>query len=103
MWDDVHSPDQNKDVRWALTCDRPKADMALYDLRADPLEKTNVADKKEYRALADWFRNKLGNIVLGDGRVECDWTLPNSYNISNFAGGADDKKLAIPKEIIPMY
>jgi arylsulfatase A-like enzyme len=97
MWDDVHSPDQNKDVMWALTCDRPKADMALYDLRIDPLEKNNIADHKDYRALADWFRNKLGTIVLGDGRVECDWSLPNSYNVSNFAGGADDKKLDIPK------
>ncbi|WP_299554119.1 sulfatase-like hydrolase/transferase [Seonamhaeicola sp.] len=101
MWDDVRSPNQNKDVRWALTCDRPKADMALYDLRVDPLEKNNVADHRDYRALADWFREKLGNIVLGDGRVECDWSLPNSYNISNFAGGADDKKLDIPKELIP--
>ncbi|TMU57712.1 sulfatase [Flagellimonas algicola] len=101
MWDDVHSPNQNKDVRWALTCERPKADMALYDLRIDPLEKNNVADKKEYRALADWYRNKLGNIVLGDGRVECDWTLPNSYSISNFTGGADDKKLEIPENLIP--
>ncbi|MEM0992476.1 MAG: sulfatase-like hydrolase/transferase [Bacteroidota bacterium] len=102
MWDNVHSPDQNKEVRWALTCERPKADMALYDLRVDPLEKHNVADQKEYRALADWFRNKLGTIVLGDGRVECDWTLPNSYNVSNFAGGADDKQLAIPADLIPV-
>ena len=101
MWDDVHSPNQNKDIQWALTCERPKADMALYDLRVDPLEKNNVADHKDYLALADWFRTKLGTIVLGDGRVECDWSLPNSYNISGFARGADDKKLDIPKELIP--
>ena len=101
MWDDVRSPNQNKDVRWALTCDRPKADMALYDLRVDPLEKNNVADHRDYLALADWFRNKLGTIVLGDGRVECDWSLANSYNVSGFARGADDKKLDIPEDIIP--
>ena len=101
MWDDVRNPDQNRDITWALTCDRPKADMALYDLRVDPLERNNVADHPKYRELADWFRNKLGTIVLGDGRVECDWSLPNSYNISSFAGGADDKNLEIPEELIP--
>ncbi len=101
MWDDVHHPNQNLDVTWAMTCDRPKADMALYDLRVDPLEKNNLANNYHYRALADWFRAKLGNIVLGDMRVECDWKLKNSYNISSFARGADDKKINIPAEIIP--
>ncbi len=100
-WDVSKAPFLNDDINWALTCDRPKADMALYDLRKDPLEKNNIADAKNYVKLADWFRNKLGTIVLGDGRVECDWTQPNSYNISNFAGGADTKTLDIPKSIIP--
>lgn len=101
MWDDVRSPNQNRDIEWALTCERPKADMALYDLRVDPLEKNNLANVYKYRALADWFRQKLGNIVLGDDRVECDWTLQNSYNVSSFAQGADNKKLDIPTELIP--
>ncbi len=101
MWDDVRSPNQNQDIDWALICERPKADMALYDLRVDPLEKQNLADVYKYRALADWFRQKLGTIVLGDGRVECDWKLKNSYNVSSFARGADDKKLDIPAELIP--
>ncbi|WP_198931801.1 sulfatase-like hydrolase/transferase [Labilibacter marinus] len=100
-WDVATSENVNKDIMWALTCERPKADMALYDLRNDPLEMNNLANDKDYIKLADWFRNKLGNIVLGDRRVECDWTKPNSYAISNFAGGADNKKLDIPKEIIP--
>ena len=51
--------------------------------------------------MAQWFRQKLGNIVLGDGRVECDWNEKNSYNISTFADGADDKKLDIPDGLIP--
>ncbi|WP_343328549.1 hypothetical protein [Polaribacter staleyi] len=100
-WDDSQAPFLNDNVTWALTCDRPKANMVLYDLRNEPDEKLNVADDAKYIKLADWFRNKLGNIVLGDGCVECDWSKSNSYNISDFAGGSDDKKLNIPVEIIP--
>jgi len=100
-WDVATAENVNNDIRWALLCDRPKADMALYDLRTDSLEKVNVANTPEYRALADWFRNKLGNIVLGDGRVECDWNKDNSYAISNFSKGSDDKRLNIPLQLIP--
>ncbi len=91
----------NKDVRWALDCPVEESDLALYDLRNDPLERNNVATDKEYVALAQWFRKKLGNIVLGDGRIECDWSKANTYALSNFAVGADDKKMDIPKKLIP--
>jgi len=91
----------NKDIKWALECPVEKAELALYDLRVDPLERDNVAADPEYAALAEWFRQKLGNIVLGDGRVECDWDYQNAYEISNFAEGADNKKLDIPAELIP--
>ncbi|MHB0755885.1 sulfatase-like hydrolase/transferase [Polaribacter sp. M15] len=77
----------NKNVKWALNCPVEEAELALYDLRNDPLERNNVAGNKNYKKLAEWFRKKLGNIVLGDGRVECDWTKENSYNISIFAKG----------------
>ncbi len=100
-WDESKADNINYDVQWALNCDRPKAEMALYDLRNDPNERANLANDIRYRALADWFRVKLGRIVLGDGRVEADWSKPNCYAVSNFAAGADDKKLDIPKELIP--
>ncbi len=95
------SPNLNDDILWALKTDPMNVDLALYDLRADPLERKNIAYSHEYLPLALWFREKLGNIVLGDGRAEVDWSKPNSFNISNFAGGADDKKLDIPEELIP--
>lgn len=95
------APLLNDDIRWALTCKPRDAQMALYDLRADPLERQNVAYTLEYHDLALWFRERLGNIVLGDGRVECDWTQSNSYSLSNFAGGADDKRIRIPDGLIP--
>ncbi len=91
----------NKDIKWALECPVEQAELALYDLRKDPLERNNVANDPEYKELAAWFRTKLGNILLGDGRAECDWNKENSYAISNFAKGADDKKLDIPLAIIP--
>lgn len=90
-----------EDIRWALDCPRDKAELALYDLRKDPNERWNVANKAEYQALADWFRNKLGSIVLGDRRTEVDWTKENDYVVTDFAVGADDKKLNIPAELIP--
>lgn len=91
----------NENIRWALECPPEDVDMALFDLRIDRDEINNVANKKEYRELAEWFRKKLGNIVLGDDRVECIWNKKNEYNISSFARGCDDKKLDIPENIIP--
>ena len=88
-------------VRWALEAPREAVEMALFDLRVDPNEQTNVAAEKEYLALADWFRNKLARIILGDGRVESDWSSQNVYVVSDFAAGAHDRKLGIPQSIVP--
>lgn len=95
------TPYLNEDITWALTTSPLNAEMALYDLRVDPKERNNVAYTVEYIELAEWFRKKLGNIVLGDGRVEMDWSTRNAYNISRFAAGADDKKIEIPEGIAP--
>ncbi|MFI3248053.1 MAG: sulfatase-like hydrolase/transferase [Rikenellaceae bacterium] len=91
----------NEDIMWALEASREEVDMALFDLRKDPNEVDNIAYTEEYRELADWFRTKLGNIALGDNRIECYWPVKNDYNVSSFAVGSDDKKLDIPRRIIP--
>ncbi len=91
----------NDNIKWALECTPEEADMALFDLRVDPQERVNLAYTEEYKELANFFRNKLGNIVLGDNRLECIWKQEGVYNISDFAVGSDDKKLDIPSNIIP--
>ena len=93
-----------KDIKWALYAKPEELDFALFDLRIDPEERNNVAYTPEYRSLALWFRNKLGNIVLGDNRIECDWKAPlNTYAVSDFAVGSDNKKLEIPSTLIPSH
>ena len=94
-----HAP--GDDVRWALEAPREEVEMALFDLRIDHREQNNVANDARYVALSDWFRNKLGRIVLGDGRVESDWKQRNRYAVSEFALGAHDGKLRLPPSIIP--
>lgn len=93
-------PAPGEDLEWGLTAPRADVEMALFDLRIDPLERWNVADHPPYTELADWFRTKLGTIVLGD-RIEVDWAQTNTWYQSTFGVGADDKRLDIPEHLIP--
>ncbi|MGJ8638223.1 MAG: sulfatase-like hydrolase/transferase [Opitutaceae bacterium] len=88
-------------IRWATEAPVADLDMTLYDLRLDPDERKNVAYNETYSKLALFLREKLGNIVLGDGRVECDWTQKNKYTVHEFAKGAHDRKLDIPEAVMP--
>ncbi|MCM2679966.1 sulfatase-like hydrolase/transferase [Echinimonas agarilytica] len=97
----VNESQLGKDLHWPLSAPVEDVEMTLYDLEKDPGERDNVAYREDYAALANWFRHKLGNIVMGDGRVEVDWSKANSYHVSNFSAGADDKKADIPQELIP--
>jgi arylsulfatase A-like enzyme len=94
-----HKP--GEEIQWALECPREEAQLCLYDLRVDIGEHWNVADNPDYVALADWFRQKLGSIVLGDRRAEIDWSQENEYVITDFALGTDDKKLNFPEGLVP--
>ncbi len=93
--------DANTNMRWAMDASLEDVDAILYDLRIDSMERNNVALDPKYREVAEYMRNKLGNIMLGDGRVEVDWAQENSYKRSTFGIGSDDKKFKMPSKIIP--
>ncbi|MCF2947097.1 sulfatase-like hydrolase/transferase [Paraglaciecola aquimarina] len=82
-----------EDIKWAYTTSAKNVEMALYDLNCDPNEQNNIAYDPAYQDLAAFFRKKLADIVLGDERVEVDWKKPNSYKLTSFAKGADNKQL----------
>jgi arylsulfatase A-like enzyme len=82
-----------EDIKWAYQASPKQMEMALYDLRCDPNEQNNIANSKQYAEVTAYYRQKLSDIVLGDGRVEIDWTKQNSFHVSNFAKGAHDKKI----------
>ena len=91
---------RGKDMEWARRATYEQLDPALYHMPSDPKELKNLAFDPEYDAIAKTMQNKLLNIVLGDNRIEVDWgdnqALGTTVFRSNFAPGADDKKLALP-------
>ncbi|WP_201767226.1 sulfatase-like hydrolase/transferase [Rhodopirellula sallentina] len=91
----------NQNIRWALDAPKSDVELALFDLRVDPEERVNVAGDERYAALAEFLRKKLGEIVLGDRRLEVNWKQEDDYAISDFALGSDDKELSIPDTIVP--
>ncbi|MGJ8639605.1 MAG: sulfatase-like hydrolase/transferase [Opitutaceae bacterium] len=86
------------DMQWALKADYKDLDPALYHMPSDPAEVDNVAFNPEYRAVADKMKEKLINIVLGDGRVEVEWGKKADGTEtfrSNFAPGSHDGRLKL--------
>lgn len=91
-------PDRNrgKNMDWARTATWKQLDPALYHMPSDPHETDNLAFDPQHQRIAKTLQEKLLAIVLGDNRVEVDWGPKadgTKIHRSNFAPGADDKRL----------
>ena len=87
---------KGRDMQWAQNAIYKDLDPALYCMGNDPGETNNLAFNNEYQRIAMAMKEKLTSIVLGDNRVEVDWGKKaegTELFRSNFAPGADDKKL----------
>lgn len=88
-----------KNIDWAIKAELKDVEPMLFDLRNDPDETKNLAFDPYYRSVLNSLRNKLQNIVLGDGHIEVLWDNKGKSHgqaISNFAPGADDGKIEVP-------
>ncbi|PKQ61742.1 sulfatase [Labilibaculum filiforme] len=89
---------RGKDMDWARNASYEDLDPALYDTKLDPKEANNLAFEKKYEKIAKTMKEKLINIVLGDGRIEVGWgKKADGTEIfrSNFAPGAHDHQLKL--------
>ncbi len=92
-------------MKWALNASYEDLDPSLYDTKKDPGELNNLAKNPKYRKLAEKLKDKLLQIVIGDGRAEINWGKDNFGKTtkaigtkvyrSNFAPGAHDYKLKL--------
>ncbi|MEC5128726.1 sulfatase-like hydrolase/transferase [Verrucomicrobiales bacterium BCK34] len=92
---------KGQDMDWALAAPLEDIEPTLFDLRLDPVETVNLAFNARYRPVVDAMRAKLQDIVLGDGRVEVNWSRQGNDEVfhSNFAPGADDGTLEVPEPL----
>lgn len=92
------SKKRGDDMDWARTASWKELDPALYHMPSDPHETNNLAYNPEHKKVAELMKDKLVDIVLGDNRVEVGWGKKadgTEVYRSNFAPGADDKKLKL--------
>tara|TARA_R110002049_G_scaffold182485_2_gene350297 strand:+ start:23238 stop:25094 length:1857 start_codon:yes stop_codon:yes gene_type:complete len=90
---------RGRNMQWARNASYKELDPALYHMPTDPKEVNNLAFHPDHQHIARKMQRKLTDIVLGDNRIEVDWgdnkALGTTIFRSNFAPGADDKKLKL--------
>ncbi|QVY66596.1 sulfatase-like hydrolase/transferase [Polaribacter sp. Q13] len=94
------SKKRGENMEWARTASYKDLDPCLYETKSDPNEVKNLAFDKKYQKIALKMKEKLINVVLGDGRVEVAWGKKadgTKVFRSNFAPGAHDYKLKLEK------
>lgn len=92
---------RGQDLDWAQNASYEELDPGLYHMPSDPKEVNNLAFDKKHKKVAQKMKQKLMDIVLGDNRVEVEWSSKGSNATgtavfkSNYAPGAHDYKLKL--------